>query len=118
MSSVLVVDDEPAICRMVTSALQDLGCGETYSAPDAETALGILATKRPTIVITDVRLPGIDGVELTQRVKEGAGLPTSATTPVILMSAFGEPRGHRGDAFLAKPFDIDDLAGIVIPYLT
>ena len=113
----LVVDDEPAIRRMVTLALEDLGWVETYSAPDAETALDILASQKPDIVITDVKLPGVDGVELTERVKEGTGLSTSSATPVILMSAFGEPPNHRGDRFLAKPFDIADFAAAVGPYL-
>jgi len=117
VTTALVVDDEPAIRRVVTSALEDLGCVETYSAPDAEIALEILASRKPDIVITDVKLPGVDGIELTERVKEGAGLSTSSATPVILMSAFGEPPNHRGDHFLAKPFNIADLAAAVAPYL-
>lgn len=117
VSTALVVDDDAAIRRMVTLALEDLGCGETYSAPDAETALNILARQKADIVITDVKLPDLDGVELTGRVKQGVGLSTSSATPVVLMSAFGEPPNHRGDRFLAKPFAIADLAAAVGPYL-
>jgi CheY-like chemotaxis protein len=60
-------------------------------------------------------LPGIDGVELTRRIKATPGLAKSS---VILMSAYGEPRQHDGDAFLPKPFDVSELGEIITPYLT
>ncbi len=107
----LIVDDEPAILRLVVLVLQDLGY-ETLSAPDAETAAGILAFRKPDLIITDVRLPGVDGVELTRRVKD---VPTLTSTPVLLISAY-EPPAHVGDGFLAKPFDIDGLMDFVAPY--
>jgi CheY-like chemotaxis protein len=83
----LIIDDEPSILRLVALVLQDLGC-ETLQARDAETAEQILGFTRPAFIITDVRLPGIDGLELTRRVKSHAEL---SKTPVLLMSAFGEP---------------------------
>jgi CheY-like chemotaxis protein len=92
-------------------ALSELGW-ETIPAPDAETAAGIMAFKTPDIIITDVRLPGMDGVELARRVKESS----LRDTPVLLMSAYGEPPSHEGDGFLAKPFDIDGLTDFVSPY--
>lgn len=55
----------------------------------------------------------MDGLELARRIKANGG----AGTPVLLMSAFGEPRSHPGDAFLAKPFDIDGLFEFVSPYV-
>lgn len=109
----LVVDDEPAILRLVILVLRDLGY-ETLAAPDAETAAGILAFRRPDLIITDVRLPGVDGLELARRVKDA---PPLQSTPVLLISAYGEPRSHDGDGFLAKPFDIDSLTDFVAPYL-
>lgn len=109
----LVVDDEPAILRLVVLVLEDLGY-ETLAAPDAETAAGILAFRRPDLIITDIRLPGADGLELTRRVK---GSPPLESTPVLLISAYGEPSSHEGDGFLAKPFDIDGLMDFVAPYI-
>jgi len=109
----LVIDDEPSILRLVALVLEDLGC-EALQAADAETAERILASTRPAFIITDVRLPGIDGLELARRVKARTEL---SDTPVLLMSAFGEPRGHPGDAFLAKPFDIDGFTEFVKPYI-
>ncbi len=110
----LVIEDEPSIRRLVVLVLEDLGC-EALQAPDGETAVEMLNSARPDLVLADVRLPGIDGVEVTRRIKSDKGL---AETPVILMSAFGEPREHAGDAFLPKPFDIDRLTEFVTPYIS
>jgi CheY-like chemotaxis protein len=111
----LVVEDEPAILRVIVLALRDLGCAPV-PAPSAEAALQILERDgiAPTVTITDVRLPGIDGVELTRLIKANSRL---AETTVILMSAYGEPREHQGDAFLPKPFDINELGAFVMPYI-
>ena len=108
----LVVDDEPAILRLVAVVLRDLGC-DTLMAEDAESALRIMESDHPDVVISDIKLPGMDGVELARRIKSNAG----SRTPVLLMSAFAEPRDHQGDGFLAKPFDIEGLIDFVSPYL-
>ena len=108
----LVVDDEPAILRLVAVVLRDLGC-DTLMAEDAESALRIIESDHPDVVISDIKLPGMDGVELARRIKSNAG----SGTPVLLMSAFAEPRHHQGDGFLAKPFDIEGLIDFVSPYL-
>jgi CheY-like chemotaxis protein len=110
----LVVDDEPAILRLVAVVLRDLGC-DTLTAPDAESALDIVRNAHPDVIISDVKLPGMDGVELARRIKSDNG---NSETPILLMSAFGEPRNHPGDAFLAKPFDIDGLVDFVSPYIS
>jgi CheY-like chemotaxis protein len=109
----LVVDDEPAILRLVAVVLRDLGC-ETLTAGNAESALEIVEETEPDLVISDVKLPGIDGVELASRLKASESFDRK---PVLLMSAFGEPRRHQGDGFLAKPFDIDSLIDFVSPYV-
>lgn len=108
----LVVDDEPAILRLVALVLRDIGC-DTLTAPDAESALRVIEGEHPDVVISDIKLPGMDGIELARRIKSNA----ADGTPVLLMSAFGEPRNHPADAFLAKPFDIDSLLEFVSPYV-
>jgi two-component system, OmpR family, phosphate regulon response regulator PhoB len=109
----LVVDDEPAILRLVAVVLRDLGC-ETLMAPDAESALQLASSSSPDLIISDVKLPGMDGLALAHQLKSDARFDH---TPVLLMSAFSEPRDHDGDGFLAKPFDIDRLVDFVSPYL-
>jgi two-component system, OmpR family, phosphate regulon response regulator PhoB len=113
MTAALVVDDEPAILRLVAMVLRGLGF-ETLTAPDAETASRLLKSSKPDLIVTDVRLPGISGIELAKRVKASKRL---ARIPVLLMSAFGEPPAHEGDGFIAKPFDLDDLEETFNRYL-
>jgi CheY-like chemotaxis protein len=113
LATCLVIDDEPAILRLVAVILEDLGC-ETLTARDAESALQVMEKQDPDFVISDVKLPGMDGLELARRIKSDDKLENM---PVLLMSAFGEPRNHPGDGFLAKPFDIDSLVDFVSPYL-
>lgn len=105
MTAALVVDDEPAILRLVAMVLAELGF-ETLTARDAETAAELLKSSKPDLVVTDVRLPGMDGVELARWIKSSKRLKK---TPVLLMSAYSEPPQHEGDGFIAKPFDISEL---------
>lgn len=105
MSAALIVDDEPAILRLVAMVLTELGF-ETLTARDAETAAELLKSSKPDLIVTDVRLPGMDGVELARRIKASRRLKK---TPVLLMSAYSEPPQHHGDGFIAKPFDISEL---------
>lgn len=113
LTTCLVVDDEPAILRLVAIVLRELGC-DALTARDAESALAVIEQQQDLdFVISDIKLPGMDGLELARRIKSDQ----AHGKPVLLMSAFGEPRNHEGDAFLAKPFDIDGLIEFVSPYL-
>jgi CheY-like chemotaxis protein len=105
--TVLVVDDEPTIVRMIGRILSELPC-RVLTCYDAESAMQVVDAEQPHLVITDVRLPGMDGIELTDAIKRSPAPP-----PVLLLSAYGEPRAHAGDGFIAKPFDNDDLISAV-----
>jgi CheY-like chemotaxis protein len=111
--AVLVVDDEPAISRIIAVVINSLGC-ETILAATAEDALARLGQVQPQMMIVDVRLPGIDGVEFVHRIRQDSRFKR---TPVYLMSAFAEPSEHDGDGFLPKPFDVDQLSDIVERYV-
>lgn len=104
----LVVDDEPAIRRVISLVLRDLSV-KSVEAPDAESALEVLDGYNPTLMIVDVALPGMDGVEFLNSAKRQGknGVPT------ILISAYREPPWHPADIFLPKPFDIEDLSDAV-----
>lgn len=110
---ILVIDDEPAILRIVTLALADTGVA-VITANDGESAAAFLETHKPDMIIADVRLPGIDGVEIARRVRAD---PALSAIPILLMSAYDEPRGHPADAFLPKPFDIDQFSERVTEFL-
>jgi CheY-like chemotaxis protein len=112
MCAVLVVDDEPGVRRLLEIVLREVGC-EVKLVPDAEAALAELEETNPDVVLTDVRLPGIDGLELAQRIHSNPELHDSH---VILMSAYGKPYDLHGDDFVQKPFDLDSLVERVRGY--
>jgi len=108
MTRVLVVDDEPQILRGLRTNLVARGY-EVDTAPDGEAALDLAAQRRPDIVILDLGLPGIDGVEVIR------GLRTWTTVPIIVLSA-REQESEKVDAldagaddFVTKPFGMGEL---------
>jgi CheY-like chemotaxis protein len=107
MSRVLVVEDEPAILRMIDAVLRDAG-NETIPARDGESATRVIKSDPPDCVVADVRLPGKGGVELSRELHENG-----ADIPVILISAYDEPQDHDAERFIAKPFDISALTEAV-----
>lgn len=104
-SRVLVVEDDPAIRRMVSLVLEEQGY-EALTAEDAEMAMELVSKHSPSAVISDVRLSGMDGATLSRRIKS---IPMLSNTPVLLISAYPEPDDHAGDAFFTKPFDVNAL---------
>lgn len=106
----LVVDDEPAIRRMVALVMRSIGF-TTIELPDAESSIEMIRDRNPSLLIVDVRLPGMSGAELVKRLKSGGD---EEELPAILISAHGEPPDHEADMFMAKPFDIDDLSNAVM----
>jgi CheY-like chemotaxis protein len=107
--AVLIVDDEPAIVRIISVVINSLGC-EAVTALTAEDALDKLDSRQPRMMLVDVKLPGINGVEFVQRVREDERF---RATPIYLMSAYAEPAQHAADGFLPKPFDVDHLSDVV-----
>jgi two-component system response regulator AtoC len=108
-STVLIVDDERTLARAIKAFLAESGY-EAEVAGDAEQALRLLETMRPDVVFTDVRLPGMDGIELLRRIRE-----FDAAIPVIIMTAHGTIEGAveavKLGAFdyLKKPIDLEEL---------
>ena len=110
---VLVADDEESMRHFVSRALRRRGFG-VATAASAEEALEILAREPFDVVVTDIRMPGMDGIELLERVSTCA--PAVRT---ILMTAFGSVKSaidalHRGaENYLTKPFETDELVAAV-----
>lgn len=101
--SILVVDDEAPIRELLSWMLGDAG-HIVYDACDGAKALEFLrGNQRVDIVLSDINMPGIDGIELSNRVR--AEWPD---LPVLLISGRPPPSGVR--AFIAKPFRWDVLA--------
>jgi DNA-binding response OmpR family regulator len=103
--SVLVVDDEPTIAEVVSRYLERAGY-RTRIAGDGAHALALIGSQRPDLVVLDVMLPGIDGLEVMRRLRH----PESEPIGVILLTAKGEEAdrviGLRlgADDYVVKPF--------------
>jgi two-component system, OmpR family, response regulator ResD len=113
--SVLVVDDEPTITDVVSRYLQRAGY-ETRSAADGPAALELAAARPPDLVVFDLMLPGMDGLEVMRRLRAGGN---RHGLPVILLTAKGEAAerviGLRlgADDYVAKPFSPAELVARV-----
>jgi two-component system KDP operon response regulator KdpE len=109
---VLVVDDEPAVQRLVRARLQADG-HRVVTAATAEEAIGRLDELRPDLIVLDVMLPGIDGLEALRRVR------AESSVPVLMLTARAADadklRGLNAgaDDYLTKPFNPDELAARV-----
>jgi len=116
--TVLVVDDEPTILEVVGRYMEHAGY-ETLRAADGPEALRLAAEHRPDLVVLDLMLPGIDGIEVMRQLHEAPG----ARIAVILLTARGEESDRliglrRGaDDYVVKPFSPKELvarAGAVL----
>jgi two-component system KDP operon response regulator KdpE len=105
---VLVVDDEPQITRVLKTVLTSQGY-QVRTAAEGEAALSNFAEWRPELVITDLYMPHMDGVELCRRIR------AISTVPIIVLSVKGEERtkvealDSGADDYVTKPFGIDEL---------
>jgi DNA-binding NarL/FixJ family response regulator len=111
----LVVDDEPNLLRAVAACLK----AEDYEVSTARSgyeALMQLAEAVPDLIISDIRMPGMDGYKLARQLR---GSPRTALVPIVFLTAKDETvdriEGFRAgiDAYLTKPFEPDELIAVV-----
>ena len=112
--SILVVDDEPTIAEIVARYLARAGY-EARTAEDGLSAVADARIRRPDLVVLDIMLPGLDGLEVMRRLHEDA----ASRVPVILLTAKGEEAdrlvGLRqgADDYVVKPFSPRELVARV-----
>src|SRR5258707_12281363 len=105
---ILVVDDEPQITRVLRTSLSTHGY-DLRVANDGETALEIMKDWSPDLVITDLAMPNMDGLELCRRLR------TKTQIPIIVLSVRGEERTKvkaldaGADDYVTKPFGMEEL---------
>lgn len=116
---ILVVDDEPAFCAVVCEILQLAGF-DVHQAINAQSALNVLQEIRPDLILTDVMMPGIDGLSFIRLLRKE---PHCKDIPTIVVSALGSPDDQRAaeeagaDGFLAKPFTMIELRDMIERFL-
>ncbi len=107
MKKILVIDDEESIRELYRAELADEGY-EVDLAADGREAIRRLEAFRPDLVTLDIKMPGIDGIEVLRRIRE-----KNTTIPVILVSAFGEFKQDfntwASDAYIVKSHDPTEL---------
>jgi two-component system KDP operon response regulator KdpE len=105
---ILVVDDEPQIVRVLRAALQSNGY-EIFTASNGAEALQVFLDANPALVITDLAMPEMNGVELTREIR------LRSTTPVIVVSVRNQEQekiralDEGADDYITKPFAIQEL---------
>jgi len=114
MRKVIVVDDEPRILRMLTSFLQVEGY-EALGAVSAEAALPLCAEQLPDLVMLDIHLPGMDGIEACRLLR---AQPDTMLVPVIIFSGHvtrveAAAAGELGARIVRKPFKLEELKKVV-----
>lgn len=106
--SILVVEDDPAVRNLVTTAL-DLHGYTVEKATDGETAIMDAASRNPDLIMLDLGLPDIDGVEVINKIRSWSAVP------IIVISARVEDSDKIGaldagaDDYLTKPFSVEEM---------
>jgi DNA-binding NarL/FixJ family response regulator len=111
----LVVDDEPNLLRAVAACLKTEDY-EVTTARSGQEALLRVVESVPDLIISDIRMPGMDGYKLARQLR---GSPRTALVPIVFLTAKDETadriEGFRAgiDAYLTKPFEPDELIAVV-----
>ena len=114
--SLLIVDDDPLIRRLIATTLEDVHAFDLVEAGDGEEALAAAATSPPALVFLDIDMPRLDGIETCRRLR--AEPATADATIVMLTAAAHDDAVERAEAagadlFLTKPFSPLDLLRLV-----
>jgi two-component system chemotaxis response regulator CheY len=114
--SVLVVDDDPFIRKLIATTLEDVASFELHEAADGLEALEVAGREQPTLVFLDVDMPGLNGIDACRRLREDD--QAGEMTIVMLTAAHGDSVERRAeeagaDLFLTKPFSPLDLLRLV-----
>jgi two-component system chemotaxis response regulator CheY len=117
--TILIVDDDPMIRKLITTTLEDVGGYSLREASDGLAAVEAALVERPEIVFLDYDMPRLDGVEACRRLRSD---PTTAGATIVMLTAMSDGPAHAraaaagADLFLAKPFSplrllrlVDDL---------
>ena len=116
---ILIVDDNPANLKLARVLLRGEGY-EVRTAADAEEAIALLASFEPRLILMDLQLPGMDGLELTRRLKAD---PARRQVVVVALTAYAmkgdEDRARAAgcDGYISKPIDTEALPRVVAALL-
>lgn len=116
MASVLIVDDDPFVRKLISTTLEDVAGFELVEAGDGREAVDVAVRDRPELVFLDVDMPELDGFQACRRLR--AEPHTAGATIVMLTAAAGDSAEREAeiagaDLFLTKPFSPLELLRLV-----
>ena len=118
-NSILIVDDNPVNLKLIRVLLTREGY-DVRTAADAEEAMQVLKEASPHLILMDVQLPGIDGLELTRRLKTD---PATRDIKILGLTAYAMKGDEEKilaagcDGYIAKPIDTRTLPRVIGHYL-
>lgn len=116
---ILIVDDNPTNLKLARLVLCDEGY-DVRTANDAEEALRLLSSYKPRLILMDIQLPGIDGLELTRRLKSDpayGGIVIVALTAYAMKGDEEKARAAGCDGYITKPIDPEIFARLIAEHL-
>jgi CheY-like chemotaxis protein len=116
---VLVIDDNPANAALITFLLKANGY-DVRKAGDADEAVAILAGFRPRLIMMDLQLPGMDGLELTRRLKADDRTRDIVIVALTAYAMKGDEQRARAagcDGYITKPIDTRTLPSVISEYI-
>jgi two-component system, cell cycle response regulator DivK len=116
---ILLVEDNAANMTLATFLLQSAGY-EVISATDAETGIGLARTQSPALILMDIQLPGIDGLQATAQLRAHEStrdIPVVALTALAMKGDEARILAAGCDGYIAKPLDYKSFLATVADYL-
>jgi len=117
--NILVVDDEPSWLKVLRYFLENKGYA-VKTVPSATEALALLQTYHPDIILSDVRMPDMNGFDLLDTIRKD---PEVSSTPVIFFSAIDDYDARKTAKdlgavdYIVKPFDQEEVASVLHKHL-
>lgn len=118
---ILIAEDSPTMRSLIVSTIDALGQYETVEAANGFEALRILPREKVDLIITDINMPDINGLELVSFIRNNASYKD---TPLFIISTEGSARDREkglalgADAYLVKPFTPAELQSLIQEYLS
>jgi len=119
MAKILIVEDNPQNMKLVVMTLQPRGY-QLIGATDGEEALKVADREKPDLILMDIQIPKINGLEVTRRLKQ---MPAFTHTPIIAITAHAMKGDEQKiaeagcDAYITKPFSTRELPVLVAKML-
>jgi two-component system cell cycle response regulator DivK len=120
MATVLIIEDNPANMKLVVFLLQSAG-HTVLTATDAEAGLTLARDQPPNLILMDIQLPGMDGLQATALLKRDEatrGIPVIALTALAMKGEEERIRGAGCDGYIAKPIEYRAFLAAVSDQLT